>query len=178
MTACFDFSGTQIERYYHFHCTSDTGFLQLLDELGIADKMNWTETRMGYWFNGRLQPWGNPIALLRFRGLSLIGKFRYGLMAFVATKRKDWKGLDNVEASAWVKRWVGEEAYEILWRKLFEYKFHHFTGNLSAAWIWSRIRRMVPHAITCSRKNWAIWKAAPRPYSTHYKPTWRRMGPN
>ena len=142
MTACFDFSGTQIERYYHFHCTSDTGFLQLLDELGIADKMNWTETRMGYWFNGRLQPWGNPLALLRFRGLSLIGKFRYGLMAFVATKRKDWKGLDNVEASAWVKRWVGEEAYEILWQKLFEYKFHHFTGNLSAAWIWSRIRRI------------------------------------
>lgn len=142
MTACFDFSGTQIERYYHFHCTSDTGFLQLLDELGIADKMNWTETRMGYWFDDRLQPWGNPIALLRFRGLSFIGKVRYGLMAFVATKRKDWKSLDDVEASAWVKRWVGEETYEILWRKLFEYKFHHFTGNLSAAWIWSRIRRL------------------------------------
>lgn len=142
MTACFDFSGTQIERYYHFHCTSDTGFLRLLDELGIADKMNWTETRMGYWFNGCLQPWGNPIALLRFRGLSLISKIRYGLMAFFVTKRKDWKSLDDVEASAWVQRWVGEEAYEILWRKLFEYKFHHFTGNLSAAWIWGRIRRL------------------------------------
>jgi protoporphyrinogen oxidase len=142
MTACFDFSGTQIERFYHFHCTSDTGFLQLLDELGIADKMNWTETRMGYWFNDQLQPWGNPIALLRFRGLSLIGKIRYGVMAFVATKRKDWNSLDNVEASAWVKGWVGKEAYEILWRKLFEYKFHHFAGNLSAAWIWSRIRRV------------------------------------
>ena len=39
-------------------------------------------------------------------------------------------------------RWVGPEAYEILWRRLFEYKFHHFTNNLSAAWIWSRIRRL------------------------------------
>jgi len=142
MTACMDFSGTQIERYYHFHCTSDTGFLQLLDELGIADMMNWTETHMGYWFNNELQPWGNPIALLRFRGLSLLSKIRYGLMVFVSTKRKHWKDLDEVEATFWVKRWVGEEAYEILWRKLFEYKFYHFTGNLSAAWIWSRIRRL------------------------------------
>ena len=32
MTACFDFSGLEIERYYHFHCTSDTAFLQVLDE--------------------------------------------------------------------------------------------------------------------------------------------------
>ena len=142
MTACFDFSGIQIERYYHFHCTSDTGFLNLLDELGIADRMNWTETKMGYWFNDQLQPWGNPIALLRFSGLTLIGKIRYGLMAFFATKRKNWKSLDEVEATDWIKKWVGEAVYEIMWHKLFEYKFHHFTGNLSAAWIWSRIRRL------------------------------------
>lgn len=142
MTACFDFSGLQIERYYHFHCTSDTGFLNLLDELGIADRMNWTETKMGYWFNNQLQPWGNPIALLRFSGLTLIGKIRYGLMAFFATKRKNWKSLDEVEATDWIKKWVGEAVYEIMWHKLFEYKFHHFTGNLSAAWIWSRIRRL------------------------------------
>jgi protoporphyrinogen oxidase len=37
---------------------------------------------------------------------------------------------------------VGAQAYEILWRRLFDYKFHHFTDNLSAAWIWSRIRRL------------------------------------
>ena len=36
MTACFDFSGLQIERYYHFHCTSDTAFLYILEELGIT----------------------------------------------------------------------------------------------------------------------------------------------
>ena len=50
MTACFDFSGLQIERYYHFHCTSDSAFLQMLDELGIAHQMHWVETKMGYWY--------------------------------------------------------------------------------------------------------------------------------
>ncbi|HLT64101.1 MAG TPA: FAD-dependent oxidoreductase, partial [Pseudohongiella sp.] len=45
MTSGFDSGGLHIERYYHFHCTSDHAFLQALDELGIADKMHWTETR-------------------------------------------------------------------------------------------------------------------------------------
>lgn len=142
MTATFDFSGLEIERYYHFHCISDHGFLQSLDELGLADKMHWVETKMGYWYQGQLQPWGNPVALLKFQGLSLVAKFRYGLHAFLSTKRKDWKPLDHVEATGWIKRWVGAAAYEVLWRRLFDYKFYDFSSNLSAAWIWSRIRRI------------------------------------
>jgi len=142
MTAAFDFSGLSIERYYHFHCISDHAFLSILDELGLSDKMHWVVTKMGYWFQGQLQPWGNPVALLKFRGLSLTAKFRYGLHAFLCTKRNDWKPLDHVEATGWIKRWVGKEAYEVLWRRLFDYKFYDYTDNLSAAWIWSRIRRI------------------------------------
>ena len=142
MTASFDFNGLDIERYYHFHCISDADFLKMLDELGLANRMRWVETKMGYWYQNQLQPWGNPVALLKFRGLSLMGKFRYGLHAFLSTKRDDWKPLDNVEATGWIKRWVGDEAYEVMWRRLFELKFYDYTSNLSAAWIWSRIRRI------------------------------------
>ena len=142
MTAAFDFSGLSIERYYHFHCVSDRAFLAVLDELDLSHKMRWVETKMGYWYQNRVQPWGNPIALLRFKGLGLIGKFRYGLHAFLCTKRNDWKPLDNVEATGWIRRWVGADAWEVLWRRLFDYKFYDHTDNLSAAWIWSRIRRI------------------------------------
>ncbi|WP_028101436.1 NAD(P)/FAD-dependent oxidoreductase [Pseudoduganella violaceinigra] len=144
MAAGFDFSGLTIERYYHFHCISDTAFLQLLGELGLSDQMHWHATRMGYWYQDRLQAWGNPLALLKFRGLGLAAKFRYGLHAFLSTKRKreDWKALDHVEATGWIRRWVGAEAYEVLWRRLFDYKFYDYSSNLSAAWIWSRIRRI------------------------------------
>src|SRR5450830_1294697 len=142
MTAAFDFSGLPIERYYHFHCISDHAFLQMLDELSISDKMHWVVTKMGYWYQGRLQAWGNPLALLTFQGLSLVAKFRYGLHAFLCTKRNDWAPLDHVDAVRWIKRWVGKEAYEVLWRRLFDYKFYDYSDNLSAAWIWSRIRRI------------------------------------
>ena len=142
MTAAFDFSGLSIERYYHFHCISDHAFLTMLDELALTDKMRWVETKMGYWYQGRVQAWGNPISLLKFKGLSLVAKFRYGLHAFLCTKRDDWHPLDHVEAVGWIKCWVGKEAYEVLWRRLFDYKFYYYSENLSAAWIWSRIRRI------------------------------------
>lgn len=142
MTASFDFGGLEIERYYHFHCISDKAFLEILGELNLSNKMHWVSTKMGYWYLDRLQPWGNPTALLKFKGLSFVAKFRYGLHAFLSTKRNDWKPLDRVEASGWIKRWVGSEAYDVLWRKLFELKFYEYTSGLSAAWIWSRIRRI------------------------------------
>lgn len=142
MTATFDFNGLSIERYYHFHCISDKDFLTVLDELGLSEKMKWVETKMGFYYQGKVSPWGNPVALLKFKGLSLIAKFRYGLHAFLSTKRDNWKPLDDVEAAGWIRQWVGEEAYNVLWKKLFDYKFYHYTNNLSAAWIWSRIRRI------------------------------------
>jgi len=142
MAAAFDFSGLSIERYYHFHAISDHAFLTVLDELKLADKMHWVATKMGYWYQNRLQAWGNPVALLKFQGLSFTAKFRYGLHAFLSTKRNDWKPLDHVDAISWIKNAVGAEAYEVLWRRLFDYKFYDYSSNLSAAWIWSRIRRI------------------------------------
>jgi protoporphyrinogen oxidase len=140
MSASFDFDGMEIERYYHCHCTPDLDFLQILDELGIADKLRWRETRMGYWYQGREQPWGDPVALLKFQGVGWMAKFRYGLHAFLCTRRDNWKPLDKLEATAWIRRWVGEEAWEVLWRRLFELKFHEYAYTLSAAWIWGRMR--------------------------------------
>ncbi len=142
MAAAFDFGGLSIERYYHFHCTSDRAFMEILGELGLADQMHWVATKMAYWYRDRLQPWGNPRALLKFRGLGWMAKIRYGLHAFLCTRRVDWRPLDKVEATGWIKRWVGAEAYEVLWRRLFEYKFYEYSSDLSAAWIWSRIRRI------------------------------------
>lgn len=151
MTAAFDFSGLHIERYYHFHCINDHAFLEILDELGISDKVFWVPTKMGYWYQNHLQAWGNPIALLRFKGLSFYSKFRYGFHAFLCTKRNNWKPLDSLNAVDWIKSAIGKEAYEILWKRLFEYKFHGYTNNLSAAWIWSRIRRI-------GRSRYSIFK--------------------
>ena len=142
MTSSFNFSGLNIERYYHFHCTSDIAFFDLLKELGLYKDLKWKETKMCYWFEHRLQYWGNPLALLKFKGISFIAKFRYGLHAFLAVKRSHAGSLDKKNAVHWIRKWVGNEAWEKLWENLFSLKFYEYSNSLSAAWIWSRIRRI------------------------------------
>lgn len=148
MSASFDFAGTPIERFYHFICKTDDPYFEALKELGVYDKLKWIPTRMGYFHDDQLKNWGDPIALLTFRKVGLIARLRYGLMAFFSSKRRNWRPLDDVRADDWIKRWVGREAWEVFWKQLFEQKFYHFSDNLSAAWIWARIRR-----IGNSRKN-------------------------
>ena len=142
MAASFDFAGIEIERYYHFYCTSDVALFEVLEELQMGDQIQWVATKMGYWYQGKFQNWGTPFALLSFRGLGFFAKFRYGLHAFVSVKRNQWNSLDRRDAASWIQQWVGERAYNVLWKNLFDFKFYDQANNVSASWIWSRIRRL------------------------------------
>lgn len=142
MAAHFDFAGLSIERFYHFVCRDDHATFALLVELGLADRMRWRATTMGHFTDGRLHDWGHPLALLRFPGIGLLSRLRYGLLAFVATRRSRWDALEQQSVDEWIRRWCGREVHEKLWRPLLTLKFHEFADNISAAWIWTRVRRI------------------------------------
>ena len=90
MAAHFDFGGISIERFYHFVCKTDHPTFELLTDLGIADKMRWVPTTMGFFSQGKLHHWGDPISLLKLPGVSLISKLRYGFFVFACTHRDHW----------------------------------------------------------------------------------------
>jgi protoporphyrinogen oxidase len=142
MAAHFDFAGISIERFYHFVCKSDASTFALMDELGIGDRMRWVATSMAYFMQGKLHPWGTPTALLAFPHLDLVSKIRYGLQMFLATKRSDWSSLDALPVRQWVETGAGRRAYDVLWRRLLELKFFEYAEDISAAWIWTRIKRV------------------------------------
>jgi protoporphyrinogen oxidase len=142
MAAHFDLAGLSIERFYHFVCKSDLPTMELMDELGIRPRLRWRTTSMGIFTGGRLQDWGTPVALLKFREISLISRLRYGLFAFLSVRRDRWDSIEKESARSWITRWCGTEVYDRLWRPLFALKFHQYADNVSAAWIWTRIRRI------------------------------------
>jgi len=142
MAAHFDFDGLSIERFYHFICKADQPTFDLLEELGISDTLRWRKTSMGFFTGGRLHEWGNPLALLKFPGVGLIDKFRYGLLALVSTRRERWDAIETESAKDWITRWCGKTVYEKLWQPLFYLKFYEFADDISAAWIWTRVKRI------------------------------------
>lgn len=148
MSASFDFDGLEIERYYHFICKTDFALFDLLKELDLSDKLRWTDTKMGFYYNGQLYKWGTPLALLTFPGLGIISKIRYGMHAMYAKSIKDWRPFDHIQATSWIRRWVGSRAYNVLWKSLFDLKLFEHSDDISAAWIGTRIKR-----VALSRRN-------------------------
>jgi protoporphyrinogen oxidase len=142
MAAHFDLGGLSIERFYHFVCKADRATFDLLGELDLGDRMRWVATSMGYYVDGELEAWGDPLSLLRFPKLSLVEKLRYGAMMAAAVRRRGAGSLEQVSAKDWITRWCGARVYERLWAPLFKLKFYQYADNISAAWIWTRIKRL------------------------------------
>jgi protoporphyrinogen oxidase len=148
MSAHFDFSGVSVEKFYHYITKCDNHLIGLLQELDLYKHLNWTETRMGFYYNGKLYKWGGPFELLQFKGASLIEKARYGFHIFYCGKLKDSQSLDNITAVNWIKKWEGENGYLKFWDNLFRLKFDELKDTVSASWFWSRISILAQ-----SRKN-------------------------
>jgi len=148
MSATFDFDGLEIERYYHFICKTDYPLFELLAELNVSDKLRWTDTKMGFYWNGHQYKWGTPQALLTFNGLTWVEKFRYALHVMRTKNISNWTRLDKIDALSWLKAALGQRAYDVLWQRLFELKFYELSDQLSAAWLGTRIKR-----VALSRRN-------------------------
>jgi protoporphyrinogen oxidase len=142
MAGHFDFGGISIERFYHFVSRCDHPTFTLMKELGIAQKIVWVPTSMGFFHQGRLNTWGDPISLLKLPAMGLISKLRYGLLAFLSVRRNSWDALENESAKDWIIRWAGQEVFDRFWRPLLTYKFYEYADDISAAWIWRRIWRI------------------------------------
>jgi len=142
MAAHFDFGPLSIERFYHFVCKSDEPTFALMRELGIGDKMRWRGTSMGYFINGKIYPWGDPISLLMFPHLSLMAKIRTGLQMFLTTKSKTFKSIESKTARQWLEGGSGKEVYNTLWKRLMNLKFYELADDISASWIATRVRRI------------------------------------
>ena len=148
MSAHFDFDGLDIERYYHFVCKTDQPLFDLLARYGLSERLKWTDTKMGYYYRGTLYRWGSPTALLSFPHLSLVQKVRYARHVMHTKGIDDWTALDKREAGEWIRDWIGDAAYEVMWKDSFRLKFFEYADNLSASWIGTRIKR-----IGLSRRN-------------------------
>jgi protoporphyrinogen oxidase len=97
---------------------------------------------MGFFVGGKLNPWGDPVSLLTLPRTSLAMKLRYGLFVFICTHRSSWPALEHRTAKDWITSWCGEAGYNLFWRSLLEFKFYEDAARISAAWIWTRIRRV------------------------------------
>jgi protoporphyrinogen oxidase len=143
LAGSFRFGDIDVERYYHFICEGDTPYVDWLDRLGLSSHLRWSESRTGFFYNGKLYPFSTALDLLRCEALTVPGRLRYGAFVLRCAATEDWHRLDGIPAKDWLIHNLGFDSYHVMWHPLLEIKFHEFHDKISAAWIWHRIHRVV-----------------------------------
>ncbi len=130
------------DKFYHVILLSDFGTRDILKEIGLEDKTHWVETKTGFYMNGKLYSMSDTIEFLKFPTLNLVDKFRLGLTIIVASRIKNWKRLENIPVTKWLKRWSGTNTYNKIWLPLLRAKLGDSYERTSAVFIWATIQRL------------------------------------
>lgn len=139
---------TRIEFAYHHLFTSDTVIQDLMEELHIADNLEWFPSKVGWFKDGRIYPFVSPLDLLRFKPIRPHNRLRLGMTVYFLQKYSNWRRLEQTTATKWMTRWAGTNAYEQVWRPLLRGKFGARHEEISMGWLWGKI-----HLRTTSRKS-------------------------
>jgi protoporphyrinogen oxidase len=131
--------GEPLEAFYHHLFTSDTAYVALAEELGVADLIDWLPSRMGIWTENELWDFGTPQSLLRFRPLSLIDKARFAISTLLLQHSKDPSRFENVTAFEWIRRHQGERVWNKVWGPLFHQKFAEDAEKVAMVWLWGKL---------------------------------------
>jgi protoporphyrinogen oxidase len=130
------------DRHYHVTLLSDMALRKILDELQLSQEMNWVETKTGFYSDAKLFSVSTSVEFLKFPGMKLIDKLRLGFTIFYCSKINNWRKLEKVLATDWLRKLSGDRAFTKIWLPLLRSKLGDNYDKASASFIWAIIARM------------------------------------
>jgi protoporphyrinogen oxidase len=132
--------GDLLERYYHHLFTSDRHIVDLYDELGMGDELEWHQSSMAFFVDGRQWAFNGALDLLRFRPLPPLARVRMGLAVLLLQKRAHEAGpFESITAHEWIESRMGRAPWRKIWGPLLRGKFGERAEDISMAWLWSKL---------------------------------------
>jgi len=139
LARALEVGGEPLEAFYHHLFTTDTAYVELAGELGLADDIEWLPSRMGIWADGRLWDFGTPASLLRFGPMNLLDKLRFGLSTLWLQRQRDPAPFETVTAADWIRTHQGERTWRSVWGPLLYQKFADDAERVAMVWLWRKI---------------------------------------
>lgn len=140
LAGTFEFrDGVSVEKFYHHWFNNDVYIPQLINELGLSDKIITKPTSTSVYYNGRIWKLSAPLDLLRFKPLKFIDRLRVGASTLLVRAVKDWKSLESLTIKEWLEPIYGSRAYKILWEPLITAKFSIHSDKINAVWMWKKL---------------------------------------
>lgn len=137
--AAFHVEGNHLEYFYHHLFQSDREIVSLIEELGIGDHLLWLPSNVGYFADGKSFPLNGAKDLLKLGIIPLRDRLRLGLVTAYLQKVKDWEKYEKVTAERWLRRALGQRAYDKTWGAQLDAKFGRYKSDVAMVWFWGKI---------------------------------------
>lgn len=130
-----------VEKFYHHWFASDSAMLAMIDELGLRDKVLFPRPYTVMYHQGRFYPLDSVLKALLFPGLGWgVDKIRFGLVGLYLRLTSNWQELEKYTVDEWMRKWVGERVYKLMWEPLLLGKFgENYAKQVNMAWMWARL---------------------------------------
>ncbi|MEF8830544.1 MAG: NAD(P)/FAD-dependent oxidoreductase [Halobacteriales archaeon] len=149
LAAGYETAGDPIEKYYHHLSKSEEAIVELAEDLGLGDRIEWRYKSDAFYADGVVHPMDKPWEIAAYPYLSLYDKFRLGMLVLEIDVRGgvpdrdaygDITDYEDVTAVEFVREHTTEGVFENFWKPLLAAKFGSRMDEVSAAWLLGRIK--------------------------------------
>ncbi|MXR22117.1 NAD(P)/FAD-dependent oxidoreductase [Halobacterium bonnevillei] len=149
LAATTETAGDPIEQFYHHLSASEETIVDLLEDLGLGDDLEWPIGKNAYYVDGTVYPMDKPWEILAFPHWSLYDKFRLGMLTLDVDVRggiprfdtyDDLADFEDVPVKQFCIEHTTRNVYETFFEPLLEAKFGERMDDVSAAWLLGRIK--------------------------------------
>lgn len=129
-----------LEDHYHHVFDSDLDFARFVEELGLGDQLFYQKSKSGTLYHGKIHRLDSPATLLMFREISFVSRLRTGVVLAFLKLVGNGVFLERYTAASFLRRYMGEESWQVIWQPLFKSKFGSKAEEINMAWFWARVK--------------------------------------
>ncbi|AQL43537.1 protoporphyrinogen oxidase [Halorientalis sp. IM1011] len=149
LAAVYETAGDPIEKFYHHLSKSEETIVEVAEELGLGDSIEWRVGENAYYVDGVVHPLDKPWEILAYPHLSLYDKFRLAMLTMEVDVRggipsfdtyDDLEDFEDVPIKEFLLEHTTASVYENFWEPLLSAKFGSRKEDVSAAWLLGRVK--------------------------------------
>ncbi|WP_336136012.1 NAD(P)/FAD-dependent oxidoreductase [Natronomonas amylolytica] len=149
LASTYETRGDRIEAFYHHLSKSEETIVELANELGLGDHIEWRVGENAYYVDGVAHPLDKPWEIAAYPYLSVYDKFRLAMLTLEVDvrggvpRRDTYENLEDFEDVP-IKNFLIEHTtrgvYEYFFEPLLDAKFGSRKEDVSAAWLLGRVK--------------------------------------
>ncbi|PSP64968.1 protoporphyrinogen oxidase [Halobacteriales archaeon QH_8_67_27] len=149
LAAVYETAGDPIETFYHHLSASEETIVELIEELGLGEDLEWRYKVDSYYVDGVVHPMEKAWEILAYPHLSVYDKFRLAMLVTEVDVRggrptfdtyDDITDFEDVPIKEFLLEHTTRHVYESFWEPLLDAKFGSRKEDVSAAWLLGRVK--------------------------------------